>query len=302
MPTLRGLRRRGYPASAIREFCNFIGVSRTNSRHQIELLESFVRTELNRSALRRMAVIRPLKVVVTNWPTGAGGDPVVEMMELANNPENADDGTRMVPFTGEFFIEHEDFMAEPAPKYFRLSPGKEVRLRGAYFVTATGFDTDDDGNVVEVQVTYDPETRGGTAPDGRKVKSTMHWVSAAHAVDASVALYDRLFTAEIPGESTGDAFDDLNPRVPGTARGCQGRTGAGRRGTGPGRPVRATRLLRARSRPADVVPPNGRPARRMGQHPEALLTPASMIVPRPLCGIPLHVIVRAVSVAVPSWA
>ena len=211
MPTLRGLRRRGYPASAIREFCNFIGVSRTNSRHQIELLESFVRTELNRSALRRMAVLRPLKVVVTNWPTGDGGEPVVEMMELANNPENADDGTRMVPFTGEFFIEHEDFMAEPAPKYFRLSPGKEVRLRGAYFVTATGFDTDADGNVVEVQVTYDPETRGGTAPDGRKVKSTMHWVSAAHAVDASVALYDRLFTAEIPGESTGDAFDDLNP-------------------------------------------------------------------------------------------
>ncbi len=210
MPTLRGLRRRGYPASAIREFCEFIGVSRTNSRHQIELLESFVRTELNRVALRRMAVLRPLRVVVTNWPVDDHGEPVVEYVELNNNPENPDDGTRTVPFTGLLYIEQDDFMAEPAPKYFRLSPGKEVRLRGAFFVTATGFTTDDDGNVVEVQVTYDPDTRGGTAPDGRKVKSTMHWVSAAHAVDATVALYDRLFTADVPGEATGDPLDDLN--------------------------------------------------------------------------------------------
>jgi glutaminyl-tRNA synthetase len=211
MPTLRGLRRRGYPASAIREFCDFIGVSRTNSRHQIELLESFVRTELNRVAQRRMAVLRPLRVVITNWPVDDAGAPVVEFVELNNNPENADDGTRMVPFSGVLYIEQEDFMAEPPPKYFRLSPGKEVRLRGAYFVTATGFDVDADGNVVEVQVTYDPETRGGNAPDGRKVKSTMHWVSAAHAVDATVALYDRLFRAEVPGEATGDPLDDLNP-------------------------------------------------------------------------------------------
>jgi glutaminyl-tRNA synthetase len=211
MPTLRGLRRRGYPASAIREFCDFIGVSRTNSRHQIELLESFVRTELNRVALRRMAVLRPLRLVITNWPVDDHGAPVVEFVELNNNPENPDDGTRMVPFSGVLYIEHEDFMAEPPPKYFRLSPGKEVRLRGAYFVTATGFDTDADGAVVEVQATYDPETRGGNAPDGRKVKSTMHWVSAAHAVDAAVALYDRLFTAEVPGEATGDPLDDVNP-------------------------------------------------------------------------------------------
>jgi len=210
MPTLRGLRRRGYPASAIREFCNFIGVSRTNSRHQIELLESFVRTELNRTALRRMAVLRPLRVVITNWPTDDDGRPVVEHVELVNNPENPADGTRTVPFSGELYIEQDDFMAEPAPKYFRLSPGKEVRLRGAYFVTATGFDTDVDGNVTEVQVTYDPETRGGNAPDGRKVKSTMHWVSRAHAIDATVALYERLFSAEVPGEATGDAFDDLD--------------------------------------------------------------------------------------------
>jgi glutaminyl-tRNA synthetase len=211
MPTLRGLRRRGYPASAIREFCNFIGVSRTNSRHEIELLESFVRTELNRTALRRMAVLRPLKVVITNWPVGTDGEPVVEWVELANNPENPADGTRTVPFSGVLFIEQEDFMAEPAPKYFRLSPGKEVRLRGAYFVTATGYASDERGNVTEVRVTYDPETSGGTAPDGRKVKSTMHWASAAHAVDATVCLYDRLFTAPVPGDATGDAFDDLNP-------------------------------------------------------------------------------------------
>jgi glutaminyl-tRNA synthetase len=211
MPTLRGLRRRGYPPSAIRDFCAFIGVSRTNSRHQIELLESFVRTELNRVAQRRMAVLRPLPVVITNWPTDEHGAPVVEMVELANNPEDPADGTRMVPFSGTLYIEQEDFMAEPAPKYFRLFPGNEVRLRGAYLVTATDFDTDADGNVVEVRVTYDPESRGGNAPDGRKVKSTMHWVSRAHAVDGTVALYDRLFTAEVPGEATGEAFDDLNP-------------------------------------------------------------------------------------------
>jgi glutaminyl-tRNA synthetase len=210
MPTLRGLRRRGYPASAIREFCNFIGVSRTNSRHEIELLESFVRTELNRTALRRMAVLRPLRVVITNWPLDDAGEPVVEYVELVNNPENPADGTRTVPFSGVLHIEQEDFMAEPAPKYFRLSPGKEVRLRGAYFVTATGYETDADGNVVEVQVTYDPETQGGNAPDGRKVKSTMHWASAAHAIDATVCLYDRLFASPVPGEATGDAFDDLN--------------------------------------------------------------------------------------------
>jgi len=210
MPTLRGLRRRGYPAAAIREFCDFIGVSRTNSRHQIELLESFVRTRLNRVAQRRMAVLRPVRVVITNWPVDDAGEPVIEQVELSNNPENAADGTRLVPFSGVLYIEQDDFKAEPPPKYFRLSPGKEVRLRGAYFVTAVDFDADDDGTVTEIRVTYDPETRGGSAPDGRKVKSTMHWVSAAHAVDATVALYDRLFAAEVPGEATGDALDDLN--------------------------------------------------------------------------------------------
>ncbi len=211
MSTLRGLRRRGYPPGAIREFCAFIGVARTNSRNEIELLESFVRRELNATAQRRMAVLRPLRVVITNWPTDEAGEPVVEHVELVNNPENDADGTRLVPFSGELWIEQDDFRAEPPPKYFRLSPGREVRLRGAYFITATDFVTDADGDVVEVRATYDPATKGGSAPDGRKVKSTMHWVSAAHAVDASAALYERLFTTEVPGDTTGDPLDDLDP-------------------------------------------------------------------------------------------
>ncbi len=205
LPTLRALRRRGYPASAIREFCEFIGVSKTNSRHQIELLEWFIRNDLNRTAQRRMAVLRPIKLVVTNWPAGD-----VETMTLHNNPENPDDGTRDVQFTGELWIEADDFMAEPTPKYYRLSPGTEVRLRGAFFVKCTGFETDVQGHVTQVQCTYDPGTRGGNSPEGRKVKATIHWVSTAHAVDINVALYERLFTAEVPGERTGEPFDDLN--------------------------------------------------------------------------------------------
>jgi glutaminyl-tRNA synthetase len=206
LPTIRALRRRGYPSQAIKDFCTFIGVQKTNSRHQIELLESFVRDELNRTAQRRMAVLRPLKLVVTNWPAGQ-----VEHVTLQNNPENADDGSREVAFSGELWIERDDFMVDAPPKYFRLTPGREVRLRGAYFVTCTGYTADADGNVVEVQCTYDPDTKGGNAPDGRKVKSTMHWVSDAHALDATVALYERLFTADVPGEATGEPFDDLNP-------------------------------------------------------------------------------------------
>jgi glutaminyl-tRNA synthetase len=220
MPTLRGLRRRGYPASAIREFCAFIGVAKTNSRHQIELLESFIRTELNRTAQRRMAVLRPLPLTITNWPTGADGNPVVEEFELVNNPENEADGTRRVPFSGRLLIDRDDFMIDAPPSYYRLTPGREVRLRGAYLVTCTGYRTDADGNVVEVSAAYDPDTRGGSAPDGRKVKSTMHWVSAAHAVEARVALYDRLFTAEVPGERTGDALDDVNPASRELLDGC----------------------------------------------------------------------------------
>ena len=205
LPTLRALRRRGYPATAIREFCNFIGVAKTNSRHAIELLESFIRTDLNRTAQRRMAVLNPVRLVVTNWPEGH-----VETVQIQNNPESADDGVRDVEFTGELWIERDDFMAEAPPKYYRLTPGQEVRLRGAYFVTCTGYDTDADGNVTEVHCTYDPATTGGQAPDGRKVKATIHWVSTAHAVDIEARLYERLFSAEVPGERTGEPFDDLN--------------------------------------------------------------------------------------------
>ncbi len=211
MPTLRGLRRRGYPAKAIRDFSAYIGVTRTNSRNSIELLESFVRRELNTTAPRRMAVTRPLKLVLTNWPTDESGAPVVEWFEAVNNPENPEDGTRQVPFTGELWIERDDFAQVPPPKFFRLSPGREVRLRAAYFVTATDVVKDASGEVVQVNATYDPASKGGNSPDGRKVKSTMHWVSAPHAVDATVALYDRLFAAETPGERTGDVMDDLNP-------------------------------------------------------------------------------------------
>jgi len=211
LPTLRALRRRGYPPAAIREFCSFIGVSRTNSRHDIELLESFVRSELNATAQRRMAVLKPLKLIITNWPNDDSDRRVSESRRLSNNPENEADGTRDVSFSGELWIEEDDFRLEPPPKYFRLSPGQEVRLRGGYLVTCTGAVCDSEGNPVEVHCTYDPETAGGAAPDGRKVKSTIHWVDANNALDGSVALYDRLFTALVPGEATGDALDDLNP-------------------------------------------------------------------------------------------
>ena len=215
MPTLSGLRRRGYPASAIVAFCRDMGVSKTNSRQALEELESYVRRELNKTAQRRMAVLRPLRLTITNWPTGQ-----VEYFEVMNNPENPDDGLRRVAFSGELYIEQDDFAVSPPPKFYRLSIGREVRLRGAYFVTATEVVTDDDGQVVEVLATYDPQTKGGDAPDGRKVKSTMHWVSRPHAVAASVALYDRLFVTALPGETTGEPLDDLNANSRELLQGC----------------------------------------------------------------------------------
>jgi len=221
MPTLRGLRRRGYPPAAIRDFCREVGTTRTNARQSIEALESYVRRSLNETAQRRMAVLRPLKLTLTNWPVDADGAPVVEYFEVPNNPERAEDGVRQVPFTGELWIEEDDFREVPPPKYFRLSPGREVRLRGAYFVTATDVVKDDAGRVVEVLATYDPASRGGNSPDGRKVKSTMHWVSALHAVAATAALYERLFTAEAPGEATGEALDDVNPHSRELLKGCR---------------------------------------------------------------------------------
>jgi glutaminyl-tRNA synthetase len=206
MPTLRGLRRRGYPASAIRAFMDHIGVAKSNSTHDIELLESFIRTELNASALRRMAVLRPLKVLITNWPDGKG-----DLREAINNPEDESAGTRQVPFSGELWIEQDDFALDPPPKFYRLSVGREVRLRAGYFITANDVVTDDAGNVIEVHCTYDPETAGGQAPDGRKVKATIHWVSAGTAIDATVHLYDRLFTDAHPGLEGTDVLSSLNP-------------------------------------------------------------------------------------------
>ena len=211
MPTLRGLRRRGYPAAAIRAFCTEVGTTRTNSRQSIEALESYVRRELNTRAQRRMAVLHPLRLVIDNWPSDPSGGPAVEYFEVANNPENPADGTRTVAFSGELWIESDDFAEVPPPKFFRLTVGREVRLRGAYLITATGIEKNVDGGVVAVHAVYDPATRGGDAPDGRKVKSTMHWVSVAHATDITVGLYGRLFTAEAPGEATGEPLDDLNP-------------------------------------------------------------------------------------------
>jgi len=199
------MRRRGYPATALRAFVDRVGVAKTNSTVEVELLESFVRTELNATALRRMAVTKPLKVVISNWPEGQ-----VEWVDVVNNPGDPDAGMRAVPFSGELWIEQDDFRLDPPPKYYRLTPGREVRLRNAYFVTAVDAVTDADGNVVQVNCTYDPETRGGNAPDGRKVKSTMHWVSVAHAVDATVHLYDRLFVNSHPGSDGSDPLESLN--------------------------------------------------------------------------------------------
>ncbi|WP_436794160.1 glutamine--tRNA ligase/YqeY domain fusion protein [Actinospongicola halichondriae] len=211
MPTLQGLRKRGYPAEAIRAFVDHIGVAKTNSVVEIELLESFVRRHHNEHALRFMAVVDPVKVVITNWPRNADGTSVVEYVEAVNNPEDDAAGTRQVPFSGELWIERADFEVDPPPKYYRLTPGSEVRLRAGYFITATDAVTDPDGTIVEVHATYDPETAGGQAPDGRKVKATIHWVSADHAVDATVHTYERLFSAEHPGSATGDPMDDLEP-------------------------------------------------------------------------------------------
>jgi glutaminyl-tRNA synthetase len=208
MPTLSGLRRRGFTPEAIRAFCGAIGASRTNGTTDVEMLEHFQRDDLNHRASRAMAVLHPLKLVIDNYPEGKE-----EFVEVANNPEDASAGTRQVPFSRELFIEQDDFREVPPPKYYRLSPGKEVRLRNAYFVTANSVVKDAQGNVIEVHCTYDPASRGGNSPDGRKVKSTMHWVSAAHAMSAEIRLYDKLFTKANPYDfpEGGDIFDNLNP-------------------------------------------------------------------------------------------
>ena len=193
MPTIRGLRRRGYTAEAIRAFCDRIGVTKFDGVSEIALLEHCLREDLNRTSERRMAVLKPLKVVIENFPEGE-----VEELEAINNPEDESAGTRLVPFTRELYIERDDFLEDPPKKFYRLSPGREVRFRYAFFVTCREAITDESGEVIELRCTYDPETRGGSAPDGRKVKSTIHWVSAEHSVSAEVRLYDHLFSEPDP--------------------------------------------------------------------------------------------------------
>jgi glutaminyl-tRNA synthetase len=208
MPTLSGLRRRGYTPEAIRNFVTAAGVSRTNGVVELAMLEHFVREDLNKRSLRVMAVLRPLKVVIDNYPENH-----VEEMDAVNNPEDPSAGTRKVPFARVLYIEQDDFQEVPPPKYFRLSPGREVRLRYGYFITAQSVVKNDRGEVIEVHCTYDPASRGGNSPDGRKVKSTIHWVSAAHAVDAEVRIYETLFSKENPDdvEPGQDFTANLNP-------------------------------------------------------------------------------------------
>ncbi len=217
LPTISGMRRRGYSPESIREFCRRIGVNKFNSTIDIALLEHCVRENLNKTSNRVMAVLRPLKVVIDNYTEGEE-----EWMDAINNPEEPEAGTRKVPFSKVFYIEQDDFMEDPPKKFFRLAPGREVRLRYAYFVTCTDVVKDDNGQIVELHCTYDPATRGGNAPDGRKVKSTIHWVSAFHALHAEVRLYDHLFTKERP-EETADGKDfksNLNPESLTTLSDC----------------------------------------------------------------------------------
>ena len=208
MPTLRGLRRRGYTPEAIREFCAGIGLTKRDNTIELARLEHSIRQDLNVRAARVMGVLRPLKVIIDNFPEGE-----VDELDAINNPEDESMGSRKVPFSREIYIERDDFMEDPPKKFFRLGPGREVRLRYAYFITCTDVIKDDDGEILELHCTYDPETRGGDAPDGRKVKGTLHWVSASHAVPAEVRLYNALFTAEQPGalEEGEDFIDHLNP-------------------------------------------------------------------------------------------
>jgi len=218
MPTISAMRRRGYPAAALRDFADRIGVARRENRVESALLEHCVREDLNVRAARRMAVLRPLKVVIEDYPEGQ-----VEHMDLGNNPEDPAAGVRQVPFSREIWIEEEDFREVPPPKYFRLAPGVEVRLRGAYWIRCTSVVKDAAGRVIEVRAIHDPATRNANAPDGRKVKATLHWVSAAHAIDAEVRLTGTLFRSEDPDAATagGDLIDDLSPDSLEVLQGCK---------------------------------------------------------------------------------
>jgi len=215
MPTLAGLRRRGYTPESIRTFVERIGVSKADSVVDIQLLEHCVREDLNKRALRRMAVLRPLRVVIENYPEGQ-----VEEVDALNNPEDPDAGTRKVPFSRVLYIEQEDFLEAPPRQFYRLAPGREVRLRYAYFIKCERVIKNERGEIVELRCTYDPATRGGDAPDGRKVKATLHWVSAAHAIEAQVRLYDYLFTRPDP-EAVADFTSVVNPNSLEVLTGCK---------------------------------------------------------------------------------
>ncbi len=218
MPTLVGLRRRGYTPEAIRSFCERIGVAKFNSVIDVQVLENAIREDLNRRAPRVMAVLRPLKVVIDNYP-----DDQVDELDAINNPEDPSAGTRKVPFSREIYIERDDFREDPPKEFFRLAPGREVRLRYAYLVTCTSVVKDAAGEIVELHCTYDPATRGGNTPDGRKVKGTIHWVSAPRSLPAEVRLYDHLFTQPDPGDvpAGGDYRDNLNPKSLEILSGCR---------------------------------------------------------------------------------
>ena len=216
MPTLSGMRRRGYTPESIRNFCEEIGVAKFNSIIDVVVLENSIREELNKKSPRVMAVLRPLRVVITNYPEGKE-----EQLEAINNPEDPGMGTRKVPFSRVLYIEREDFREEPPKKFFRLAPGREVRLRYAYFITCTDVIKDKNGKVVELRCTYDPATKGGNAPDGRKVKATVHWVSASHAIEAEARLYDHLFSKRDPSEGGGGDFKSkLNPKSREVLKSC----------------------------------------------------------------------------------
>jgi glutaminyl-tRNA synthetase len=218
MPTISGIRRRGYTPEAIRNFCNGLGVSKTNGMIELRLLEHYVREDLNKRAPRMMGVLHPLKVVIDNYPEGQ-----VEELDAVNNPEDPSAGTRKVPFSRELYIEQDDFREDPPKQYYRLSPGREVRLRWGYFITCVSVVKDEKGEPVELHCTYDPATRGGNAPDGRRVKATIHWVSAAHAVDAEVRIYENLFTCENPNETAEgkDFTENVNPASLEVLTGCK---------------------------------------------------------------------------------
>ncbi|MBX3031095.1 MAG: glutamine--tRNA ligase/YqeY domain fusion protein [Chloroflexi bacterium] len=215
MPTVAGMRRRGFPAQGLRDFVAMVGIAKADNIIEVGMLEYAVRSVLNRTAQRRFAVLDPIKVVIEDYPEGQ-----VELMEVPNNPEDPTAGTRQVPFSRELWIERDDFMEEPAPKFFRLAPGREVRLRAAYLVTCIGVIKDESGRVVELRCTYDPATRGGDAPDGRRPKATLHWVSAAHAVPAEVRLYGHLFRSADPG-ALDDPIADIDPESERVLTGCQ---------------------------------------------------------------------------------